>query len=305
MTRTLRFSTYHVEVSNEDKAWFRGGGITKGEVVEYYRDVAPVMLSFLRGRPITMERYPDGIEEDGFYQRNAPEHFPGWIERARLEKEGGTVEQAVCRRAADLVYMVNQGCITPHAWLSRAESPWWPDIMVFDLDPPGDDFPAVRAAAHDTREVLSEVGLATLVQTSGSRGLHIVVPLDGSSDFDEVREFAQGVAEVLVLRAPAARTTEQYKANRGSRIFIDTLRNSYGQSFAAPYSVRTRPGAPVAMPVDWDELEDVHPKAFTIRNARDRIADASNPWKGMRRRARSLREPRKRLEGMLEELRRR
>jgi bifunctional non-homologous end joining protein LigD len=297
----IAFGRYVVETSNEDKVFFPDAGITKGDLIEYYRQVAETMLPYLRDRPVTMRRFPEGIEGEGFYQKDAPDYFPDWIERVRVEKEDGTVDHIVCGKAADLVYLANQACVTPHVWLSRADKPDNPDLMILDLDPPDGRFDDVRFAARAARDLLGELGLSPFVQTTGSRGVHVVVPLDRSGDFDTVRAFAQGVAEVLAARAPARLTTEQYKEERGDRVFLDTARNAYAQTFAAPYSVRPNPGAPVATPVDWDELGRVGPQSYNTRNVFRRLGQVDDPWAGMRRRARSLKQPQRRLDALRSE----
>lgn len=297
----IAFGRYVVQTSNEDKVFFPDAGITKGDLIDYYRQVAETMLPYLRHRPLTMRRFPDGIEGEGFYQKDAPDYFPDWIERVRVEKEDGTVDHVVCGKVADLVYLANQACVTPHVWLSRADKPDNPDLMIFDLDPPDGPFADVRFAARAARDLLEELGLSPFVQTTGSRGVHVVVPLDRSSDFDSVRAFAQGVAEVLAGRAPGRLTTEQYKEKRGDRVFLDTARNAYAQTFAAPYSVRPKPGAPVATPIGWEELGRVGPQSYNVGNVFRRLGQADDPWSGMRRRARSLKQPQRRLDALRSE----
>lgn len=301
MKNEMAFGRYKVELSNTDKVFFPDAGITKGELIEYYRQVAETMLPYLRGRPVTMRRFPDGVEGEGFYQKDAPDYFPDWIERVRVEKEDGTVDHVVCGKAADLVYLANQACITPHVWLSRVDRLDNPDLMIFDLDPPDGGFADVRFAARATRELLEELGLSPFAQTTGSRGVHVVIPLDRSSDFDTVRSFAQGVAEVLAGRAPDRLTTERYKEKRGNRVFLDTARNAYAQTFVAPYSVRPKPGAPVATPIDWDELGRVGPQTYNIRNVFRRLGQVDDPWSGIRRHARSLKQPQRRLDALRSE----
>jgi len=287
----VRVGRYKVDIVNAHKPFFPQDGISKGDLVQYYRRIARTMLPYLRGRPITMHRFPDGIESEGFYQKDAPEYFPPWIERVRVAKEDGALEQVVCTRAADLVYLANQGCITPHIWPSRSDRLHNPDVMVFDLDPAeGAGFESVRRAARALRELLRSLGLVPFVQTTGSRGMHVVVPLDRSEGFDAVRAFAQEVARLLAGRWPRELTVEQRKEKRGQRLYIDTGRNAYGQTFVAPYAVRPRRGAPVATPVRWEELEAVESQSYNLRNVFQRLQRAGDPWRGMWRHARPLRE---------------
>jgi bifunctional non-homologous end joining protein LigD len=287
-----------VAVSSLDKVLFPEGGITKGELIEYYRTVAPHMLPHLKDRPVNLERYPDGIAGGGFFQQAMPDSFPEWIESVTVEKAGGRVRHVVIQTAATLVYLANQGCITPHAWLSRRDRLDQPDQLVFDLDPPGQDPEGVRTAARTLGELLRELELVPFLKTTGSRGYHVLVPLDRREHFDSVRAFAQAVAALLVQRHPELLTVEGRKAKRGRRIYLDTLRNAYAHTAVPAYAVRARPNAPVATPIGWEELEDpaMHPAHFTLRNLPSRLRDDPDPWRDLRRRARSLASTRRRLE---------
>lgn len=305
----MKVGQYTVQISSPEKVLFPDAGLTKADLAEYYARIADDMLRHMRDRPISMHRFPDGIDGDDFYQKSVPYYFPDWIRREKVGKGGGgTNTQLVVDNAATLAYLANQACITPHVWLSRADQLHHPDRMVFDLDPSGamdplDDFEPMRVAARRVRDVLDEVGLVPFLMTSGSRGLHVVVPLDRSSKFDAVRDFAKDVADLLARRHPDDFTAEQRKEKRGDRIFVDYLRNGYAQTSVAPYAVRARPGAPVATPLEWDELGkgDMGPRRYTIENIFRRLAQREDPWKGMGRRGRSLREPRERLRGLLAE----
>jgi len=295
-----RYGRYLVETGNEDKVFFPDANLTKGDLIDYYERIAETLLPYLRGRPISMHRFPDGIEGKSFFQKERPEYFPDWIDRVTVGKEGGTVTHVLVENTASLVYIANQACITPHVWLSRKDKPKHPEMILFDLDPADDEFEPVRTAAVRLHEILEEVGLPSFVKTTGSRGLHVAVPLDRSADFEEAREFAQGLAAILVHRHPEALTVEQRKENRNGRLFLDTNRNAYGQTAAAPYAVRARPGAPVAVPLDWDEVSDgVNARSYTVRNIFRRLGQKRDPWKEFRRRARSLRGPWKRMDTML------
>jgi len=299
----IRVGSRTIEVANLDKVMFPDEGITQGDLMEYYRRVAETMLPYLKGRPLTMQRFPDGIGDEGFYQKEAPDYFPDWIRRVSIEvkEEGQEQPQVICENVATLVYLVDQGCITPHVWLSRADKLTHPDRLIFDLDPPDDDFELVRSAAQSLREMLEGVGLLPFVMTTGSRGLHVVVPLDRSTDFDTVRSFAKNLAGVLAEREADRLTTKVRKDKRGNRLFLDYLRNSYGQNTVAPYAVRAKPGAPVATPLDWDELSDsnLHSQTYTLQNIFRRLGQKEDPWKGMMRHARSLSEPRRRLDNLI------
>jgi bifunctional non-homologous end joining protein LigD len=286
-----------IEISNTAKVLFPQAGLTKGELIGYYRRVAPTMLPHLAGRPLSFERYPDGIETNGFMQKNASDYFPGWIRRARLAKENGEVEHAVAEAAATLVYLANQACVTLHVGLARVDRIHHPDRLVIDFDPSDEDFDKVKRAARAARRLLEETGLVPFAQTTGSRGLHVWVPLEPEATFDQVRGFAADLADRLVAQAPEELTTEQRKAKRGTRVFVDVARNAYGQTAVAPYSVRARAAAPVATPMDWAELDDpgLGPGRYTITNLFRRLGQKPDPWAEIGRHARPLAAARERL----------
>jgi bifunctional non-homologous end joining protein LigD len=299
----VRVGRRTIQLSRTDKVLFPADGLTKGDLVRYYETVAARMVPYLKGRPLSLERYPDGIDDGQIFQQNAPRYFPDWIETTSVKRvEGrGNVRHAVAGSAAALVYLANQACITPHAWLSRADRPRNPDQLIFDLDPPDNDFPAARRAARDVRQLLAELGLPSFLKTTGGKGLHVHVPLDRTANFDQVREFANGVAQVLVVREPKRYTTEQRKAKRQGRLYLDIMRNAYGQTAVPPYAVRARPGAPVAAPLDWSELDDRRMRGdrFTVRTMPRRLEQDGDPWSTRSRRGRSLTRPRHRLDELL------
>ncbi len=275
-----------------------GKAITKGDIVDYYCRVAPVMVPHLRGRPLMLERYPEGIDGPSFYQKEASAHFPEWVHRVEVPKEGGTVTHAVADDEETLVYLANQGALTFHTWLAKAARIHHPDQLIFDLDPPAGELDAVRAAARHLGEILDQLGLVPFLKTTGSRGLHVVVPLTGDATHDETRAFARDVAVLVVAGDPDRLTTEVRKAKRGGRVFVDVLRNGYSQTAVAPYSVRARPGAPVATPLDWEELGHgyLDPRRYTVHNLFRRLGRKPDPWKNMAGQARPLEPARRRLE---------
>lgn len=285
----MKLGGHEIEISHPDKLLFPDAGITKGDLADYYRRIAKTMLPHIEDRPLTLHRFPDGIGAKGFYQQNVSDYFPDWIARVRLPKEDGEVEHCLCNDAATLVYLAGQACISLHAWLARAEHPRRPDRMIFDLDPPGEDFELVRFAARTIRETLADVGLAGFVMTTGSRGLHVTVPLDASADFEASRSFARRIAGLAAARAPDRLTTEQRKNKRGGRLYLDTMRNAYGQTGVAPYAVRAKPGAPVATPLEWSELDGkLRADKYRIGNVFRRLARKKDPWRGIGRHAASL-----------------
>lgn len=295
---------HEISLSNLDKVFFPDAGLTKGDVVDYYERVAEVMLPHMEDRVVSMHRWPDGIDGDDFYHKDVPDHFPDWIRTVEVEKEGGTLRQLVANDRATLVHLAQQACLTPHVWLSRTDALRTPDRMIFDFDPADDwetAFDEVRRTARDLRALLEDdLELKAFVMTSGSRGLHVHVPLEPEADFDTVRAFAGEVGRILAERYPDRLTTAQRKRKRGDRIFIDTLRNAWGQTSVAPYSLRARPGAPVATPLDWDELSrsGMSPRAYTLENLFRRLGRKDDPWSGIDRHRRSLAGPREALDGL-------
>ncbi len=277
-------------ITHPEKVLFPDDGITKGELAAYYEAIAPVMVPHIKSRPVTMERFPAGIGKKGFIQKDVSKGFPAWLERVEVPKKDGTVHHPIVTDVRSLLWLANQNSITPHVWTSRAPDLYHPDICVFDLDPSKEDESALRAAALALRDVLEELGLPSWVKTSGSKGFHIVMPLNGKADTGEVAAFAHAVGALLVVRHPTLLTQEFHKVDRGNRILVDTGRNGYSATFAAAYAVRARPAAPVSAPCTWDEIErgDVHPRTFTIRNMADRVAEVGDLWSDLRKRKRSL-----------------
>jgi len=286
---TITLDHRTVETSSLDKMLFPSDGITKGELIDYYRRIADTMVPHLEGRPLTMRRFPDGINGGGFYQQEMPDYFPEWIERVEVEKKGGKIVHALCNDAATLVYLANQNTITPHVWLSRTDRLHEPDQIVFDLDPPGGDFGAVRKAAQYVRENLEERGLTAFVMTTGSSGVHVRAPIRRKHPFDAVRQYARAIAAELAAQYPEELTVEQRKNKRRGRIYLDVMRIAYAQTAVPPYAVRARAGAPVATPIEWHELHSVEPDSYRIRNIFRRMGQKEDPWKRMAEAAADIR----------------
>jgi bifunctional non-homologous end joining protein LigD len=279
-----------VEISRPDKPLFPEG-ITKADLAEYYSTVAGAMLPLIRDRPLNLERYPDGIDGPRIMQQQASGHFPRWVRRVRVAKRDGTVEHAVAADADTLVYLAGQASITPHAWLSRRDRLDRPDRLIVDLDPSGDDDPAgVRRAARELGDLMREIGLEPFAMTTGSRGFHVVVPLQRRQDFDAVRAFARELARLAAARDPEHLTVEQRKAKRDGRIFLDVMRNTYAHTAVAAYAVRARPGAPVATPLRWQELSEptTRPDRWTLRTLPDRLERDGDPWEDIDARPQAL-----------------
>jgi bifunctional non-homologous end joining protein LigD len=298
----IRAGRRTVEVSRPDKPLFPSG-ITKADLACYYKTIAPAMLSHIASRPLNLERYPDGIEGTRIIQQRAADYFPEWVGRVTVPKKGGTVIHVLASDAATLVYLAGQACITLHVWLSRADRLDRPDRMIFDLDPGEGASDAVRTAACDIGELLRELGLEPFAMATGSRGYHVTVALRRRAGFADVRAFARDVARVAVARDPSL-TLEQRKAARRGRILIDVMRNAYGHTAVAPYSVRARSEAPVATPLRWDELSQpaTRPDRWTLRTVPGRIERTGDPWAAIGSSARTLGAPRRRLQELLAEL---
>jgi bifunctional non-homologous end joining protein LigD len=287
-----------VEISKPDKVLFpsagEGGEITKLDLARYYESVADVLLPYLAGRPVNMERFPDGIDGQSFYEKKVPGHFPDFVRTVEVATSDGRQRQVVVHDVRSLVYLAQQACITPHTWLGRADDLDRPDQLVFDLDPSVPGLPAVRRATRLVGELLDSLGLESVVKTTGSRGYHVLVPLRRTSGFDDVRAFARQAAQVLVDREPGLLTLEARKAKRGDRVLVDVQRNGYGQTVVPPYAVRARPGAPVSMPITWPELARVEPAQHTVRTVARRLARGGDRWVDLPR-AQSLGRARERL----------
>lgn len=272
-----------VRVSHPDKVLFPGEGITKADLARYYAGVAEVAFPLLRDRPVTQERFPDGIGSGGFYHKDIDHAVPGFVGTVELAKRGGTVRHVVVAHPAALVWLAQQNCVTPHIGLARTDRLRQPDRLIVDLDPPGDEVDdavvdLVRHAARRTRAVFEEAGLTPFVMTTGSRGLHVVAPLRRGPDYEVVGAVASVLASHIAARDPQRLTTAFHKAKRGRRLYLDVGRNGYAQTAVAPYAVRARPGAPVATPLDWDELGRTHPAGHDLASIPRRLGQKACPW---------------------------
>ena len=282
---TVRAGRRRVRISNAHKLLFPADGITKADLAGYYARIAPAMVPHVRDRPLNLWRWNKGIDDGVVVQQAIPGGAPDWVRRVEVpRRRGGSVCHAVGGEAALLVWLAQLNCITPHAWTSRADDPGRPDRLVFDLDPPDDDaaahFPAIRAGARELGALLRELGLVPFAMTSGSRGLHVVAPLRRRAHADEVRATAGTIAELLAERMPDELTTAWRKEKRGGRVLVDVARNTYAQTTVAPYAVRALPGAPVATPLAWEELDDpeLQPRRWTLAGAAARVEERGDPW---------------------------
>jgi bifunctional non-homologous end joining protein LigD len=288
------FGDVTVACSNVDRTMFPADGITKGEVLAYYRDVAELMVPELTGRPLSVVRYTKGIDRGGFFQKHYQKHFPAWLDHVAA----GTrtrVDYPIVDTPAGVVYMANQGAVEFHIWTSRKDALDRPDMLVFDLDPPEDQdgktrFDLVRRAAIVLRALLEQLGLPGFVKVTGSKGLHVIAPVDDAATFDEIGALATRVGALLCRRHPDTLTMEFYKKDRKGRLFVDIMRNAIGATFVAPYSLRGRPGAPLSAPVDWSEVEEpgLCADGIRMRDLRTRLDRRGDPWRELRARLGSV-----------------
>jgi bifunctional non-homologous end joining protein LigD len=269
-----------VAITHPEKVMFPDDGITKGELASYYELVAPTMLPHVIGRPVTLERFHRGIGEKGFFQKNVSKGAPAWLERVAVPKKDGVVNYPVVRDERGIAWLANQNCITPHVWTSRVPDLFHPDLCLFDLDPLDENEDTLRDATLLLRDTLAELGVETWVKTSGSKGFHVAFALDEKSNSGQVAHFAHAVGRELVRRAPNLLTQEFFKADRGGKILIDTARNEFGATYAAPYAVRPKAGAPVSAPCTWEEVEsgEAKPRTFTLRKMAKRLDARGDLW---------------------------
>ncbi len=274
-----------VACTNADKVWFPDADITKGDVFDFYHRIAPRLLPFLRDRPVTLERLPEGIAAGGphFWQKNTPASYPGWLPRVELPSERGKpVQYALVNDVDALLYLVNQGTLTFHVWFSRVQDLERPDFVLFDLDPGPAAFADVVTVARELHATLEDLNRLAFVKTSGKTGLHVLVPWRDPGGYDEARAWASDVAGRVAAALPDVATTEIRKAKRGGRVYLDVMQNARGHHAVPPYVVRPVPGAPVSTPLNWRELTaDLDPARFNLRTIFRRLArQAHDPMAG-------------------------
>jgi bifunctional non-homologous end joining protein LigD len=295
----FRFGSKEVAFTHLDRVYYPGPGYTKAEVLNYYLRVAPYLIPHIKDRPVTLERWPEGIEDGSFFQKNASSYFPGWLRTYAVERKDHQkiVHYPLVEDEADLLYLVNQGTITFHTQMSRIDDPDHPDLMVLDIDPPEDDgaglagadgaavsTPFGRAAevAFLLREQLRAAGWDPVVKTSGKRGLHLAFRLFGGLDYDNARAQLDILFTELARRHPTLLTTHIRKNRREGRVYLDALRMSPGATIVPPYVARPTPEATVSMPVAWEELETLRDgHSFTIDTAIARLEKTGDLWKGL------------------------
>lgn len=299
----MKINTTEMIVTHKDKVLFPNSGITKNDVILYYEKIADYMLPYMKNRPLTMQRFPNGINEAGFFQKNASTYFPDWILTKQVKKEGGWVNQVICNNKETLLYLANEYVITFHLSLSKIEKIEFPDRLIFDLDPPNGKFKLAIEAANILRNFLEDdLDLKTFVMTTGSEGLHVVVSLKGLENFNEVHEFTKQIANYIANKYPNKYTTAIRKKQRKGRVYIDFLRNSYAQTSVAPYSLRAIENAPVATLLNWNELNDIalDSQSFTINSIFKRLEKISDPWIDFNDSAKSITISKEKLKAILQ-----
>jgi bifunctional non-homologous end joining protein LigD len=293
---TIKVGHHNIELTNQEKVLFGASGITKGDLVNYYNDIAPIMMPYIKNRAISMQRFPQGVNAEIFFQKDIGSYFPEWIKRFPVKKKvHGVVNYVVIDKPETLVYLANQA-VTPHLWLSKIDNINKPDRIIFDLDPAeGLTFSDIQNVAKKLKKILDDLKLPTFFMLTGSRGAHVVVPIKRLYSFEQISNFAHDIALYAAQKYPKFITADMSKAKRGKRIFIDWLRNSATATAVAPYAVRALEGAPVAMPVTWQELckKDTTSQKYTIKNTQKRIDTTGDIWKDMQKHAVSLTQAKK------------
>lgn len=278
---SITVENHTIELSNLNKVLFPQSGITKGQIVAYYQKIAPFFLAQAGAHLMVMHRFPDGIDAQGFYQKQISDYFPSWIKRKKIMLKTHEAQSLVVLDSkAALIYLANQAVLVFHSWLSSEKNIHKPDKIVFDLDPSKkNSLPDIRFAVRKLKKILESHGLKPFVMTTGSRSYHVVAPIVPDYSFKQVNAFAKEICKELVSDYPDRFTVEMSKSKRNGRIFLDYLRNSFGQTSVACYSLRALEGAPVATPLDWHEFAKTKPQQYTIKNIFKRLARKKDPWK--------------------------
>lgn len=278
-----------LEFTHLDKVLFPKSNITKRDIIQYYQNIASWFLSQADNRLMVMHRFPEGIDHEGFYQKQISDYFPSWINRYTVDlKKGGSQTLLIVDSPASLMYLANQLVIEFHSWLSSIDDINKPDKIVFDLDPSDENLEILHFVALQLKAELEQHQLVPFIMTTGSRGYHVVVPIKPQHDFEIVHEFAKKVAHLIAEKHPNKCTAEVSKAKRNDKVFIDYLRNSFGQTSIACYSVRAHEDAPIATPISWDELSKTEPQKYNIHNIFKRLAKKDDPWKNFSKHAKNL-----------------
>lgn len=271
----VTINRHPVKLTNLSKIYFPDEKITKGDVLAYYDSIADTILPYLKNRPLSLKRNPNGITDKGFYHKDAAEEGPEWLQSFEeyAESSNKTVNYIVCNDKATLLYLANLGCIEMNPWNSTTRTPDKPTYVMIDIDPSGKNtFDQVITVAQAVQEVLNRAGATSYCKTSGATGMHVYIPLNAKYTYDVVREFAHIVASLVQEQLPGITSLERSLKKRGNKIYVDFLQNSRGQTLACAYSLRPVPGASVSTPVLWKEVKaGLHPSQFTIYNIEKRI----------------------------------
>lgn len=294
----IKIGSRTLEISNTDKLYYPKNRIKKGDILDYYCKISEYLLPHIKKRLLSMHRYPNGIEYQHFVQQEIPQYFPAWIDRKRVRKEDGYITHAICSDKQSLVYLANEAVLEFHIWPSRNDNVNNPDKLIFDLDPPKGNVVKARKAALAIKEILEEIGLRAYVMSTGSQGYHIVVPLDRKLSFKKTYPISEKIAKMAVRAYPSLLTTELRKEKRGGKVFVDYMRNSYGQTSIAPYSLRARKGAPIATPLSWEEMRNAstNPSRYDIKNIFRRLSRIDDPWKDINKDKQSLTKAQRKLD---------
>ncbi len=279
MSTTIQINNHQVPVKNLEKVFWPDDGYTKADIIKYYASVWPLLAPHLLGRPVSLVRYPEGIDGDFFYQKDAPSH-PPWVTTVPIQAGERIINYVLINNLETLIWSINLGCIEIHPWLSTVDDPDHPTYVIFDLDPmePAVFSDAVKIAQF-IRVLLRELHLAAFPKISGATGIHIYLPLKRCYSFKQTSTFVKRIGEIIINAFPESATNERKVANRQGKVYIDHLQNLKGKTIASVYSLRPFPGAPVSLPVTWEELADVHPSMFNIRTAPERIKKVGDIFK--------------------------
>lgn len=284
MDELIKIGKTEFTVTNLDKVYWPDEGYTKGDMIKYYYEIANYMLPYLKNRPESMNRFPNGIKGPSFYQKNVGDKLPKWLKTEKLYSESNDeyIHYLICNDKATLVYMANLGCIEINPWCSTIKFLDKPDYLVIDLDPEDISFDKVIETARAVKEVLDKAKCEGYCKTSGATGLHIYVPLNHKYDYEIAREFAKVIASHVHDMIPGFTSMERSPKNRQKKVYLDYLQNSRGQTLAAPYSLRPKPGATVSAPLEWKELKTKFtPQDFTIKTIQKRLKKKGDLFKGV------------------------
>lgn len=279
----LEIGKISLHLSNQNKIFFPDDGISKGDIINYYNEVSALILPYLEDRPEAMNRFPNGINGQSFYQKDVDlENSPSWLKTEKIYSESNDkyIDYLLCNDKATLLYMANLGCIELNPWNSRISKIDQPDWAVIDLDPANNDFKEVVKTALTVKEIMDELDTECYCKTSGATGLHIYIPLGAQYSYNSVKLFSELIANEVVSRLPQSTSVKRPVENRQNKIYIDFLQNRRGQTLASAYCVRPRPGATVSTPLEWGEVnEKLSPSQFTIKNVMKRFERKGDLWK--------------------------